>query len=310
MTGLEDLRLLKAFVRIAESGSISAAARVLRVTQPTLSRQLRQLERSTGVVLVRRDTHTLKLTDAGRSLLDDAKELLGLADAAGQRLRAEKETSSGHLRVVAVLDFGQWLVPRLLADFRQEHPDVTVELHLINRPSRFIEEGFDCGVLVGGLTDPSVAARKVADLRRFLVASPALVKRHGLPKKPADLLAWPWMGVLQPHFYSRDNVALQRGAEEQLLRFEPRLILDSMTALREAALVGAGVTVQPQWLVGDALAAGTLVRLLPDWELATVEAHVVFTAGRHVPLRVRKFVDFAVERLPRRLEKMGHPGAG
>ncbi len=307
MMGLEDLRLLRAFVRIAESGSISAAARGLNTTQPTLSRQLRQLERTAGIVLVRRDTHTLNLTDAGRALLEDARELLGLAETASQRLRAEKDRPHGHLRLVAVLDFGQWLVPRLLACFRRKHPEITAELHLINRPSRFIEEGFDCGVQVGGLTDPSVAARKVADLRRMLVAAPALLKSVGQPRTPADLKAWPWMGVLQPHFLSRDHVTLQRGGETQVVRFEPALLLDSMTALREAAILGAGLTVQPEWLVGDALAAGTLVRVLPEWSLPTVEAHVVFTAGRHVPQRIRTFVEFTAEQLPRLLDQMTHP---
>ncbi len=307
MTGLEDLRLLRAFVRIAESGSISAAARGLNTTQPTLSRQLSQLERGAGVVLVRRDTHAMNLTDAGRALLLDARELLGLAETASQRLRAEKETPRGHLRIVAVLDFGQWMVPRLLACFRRKHPEITAELHLINRPSKFIEEGFDCGILAGGLTDTSVAARKVADLRRMLVASPALVASLGAPGKPADLKGWPWMGVLQPHFYSRDNVILMRGKERQTIRFEPALVLDSMTALREAAILGAGVTVQPEWLVGDALANGSLVRLLPEWSLPTVESHVVFTTGRHLPLRVRTFVDFAALKIPELLDAMIHP---
>jgi DNA-binding transcriptional LysR family regulator len=307
MTGLEDLRLLRAFVRIAESGSISAAARVLNTTQPTLSRQLSLLERTAGVVLVRRDTHSMSLTDAGRALLLDARELLGLAESAGQRLRAEKEIPRGHLRLVAVLDFGEWMVPRLLAGFRELHPEITAELHLINRPSKFVEEGFDCGILAGGLTDTSVAVRKVADLRRMLVASPALLKKLGMPGRPADLKNWPWMGVLQPHFYSRDNVVLMRGKERQTIRFEPALILDSMTALREAAILGAGVTVQPEWLVGDALANGSLVRILPDWNLPTVESHVVFTAGRHLPLRVRTFVDFAAVKIPELLDQMMHP---
>lgn len=307
MTGLEDLRLLRAFVRIAESGSISAAARVLNATQPTLSRQLRQLERAAGVALLHRDTHTMKLTDAGRALLEDARALLGLAESASQRLRAEREVPRGHLRLVSVLDFGQWIVPRLLAAFRDRHPEITAELHLINRPSKFIEEGFDCGVLAGEVTDPSVTARKVADLHRVLVASPALIRARGMPAKPADLKAWPWMGVLQPHFQSRDHIVLLRGRERHVVRFEPVLLLDSMTALREAAIAGTGLTAQPEWLVGAALEAGTLVRVLPEWRMPTVNAYVVSTAGRHVPLRVRAFVEFAVTELPRLLREMSAP---
>jgi DNA-binding transcriptional LysR family regulator len=303
MTGLEDLRLLNAFVRIVETGTISGAARVLNVSQPTLSRQLRQLERAAGVPLLHRDTHTMSLTAAGRTLLEDARSMLALAESASQRLRSEKEITRGHLRLMAVLDFGQWIVPQLLAAFRVRHPRVTMELHLINRPSKFIEEGFDCGVLAGEITDTSVTARKVADLQRILVASPELLGERGLPLGPEELRDWPWMGVLQPHFQSRDHVKLSRGRESHLIRFEPLLLLDSMTALREAAIAGAGLTVQPEWLVGEALASGRLVQILPEWRMPTVDVHVVYRADRQAPVRVRAFVEFAVVHLRQLLEE-------
>lgn len=307
MTGLEDLRLLKAFLCIGESGSISAAARVLNISQPTLSRQLGQLERGAGVSLLRRDTHTMSLTPAGERLMRDAREMLGLAEAASQRLREERETVRGHLRVVAVVDLGQFVVSRLLAMFRQLHPHVTAELHLINRPSKFVEEGFDCGVLVGRITDPSVTVRKVAEIRRLLVASPELTKTHGHPTTPTELKKLPWMGVLQPHFYSRDRVTLLRGREQRTVRFSPALLLDSVTALREAAIAGAGLTMQPEWLIGDALATGKLVRLLPDWTIPPVHAFVAVPAGRDLPRRLRVFADFIAEQLPSFLEERTHP---
>lgn len=299
MNGLEDLQRLRTFVRIVESGSISAAARTLNASQPTLSRQLRQLERAAGIPLLRRDTRTMSLTDAGRRLFEDAREILGLAEQASQRLREEKETPRGHLRVVAVVDFGQWIVSRLLALFHQSHPQITAELHLINRPCKFVEEGFDCGVMVGRVTDTSVSAKRVVTFNRFLVASPQLLKTKGTPRKPADLKNLPWMGVLQPHFYMRDQVSLFRGKEQRVVKLPPALLLDSVTGLREAAIAGAGLTIQPEWLVGNTLASGELIRVLPDWNIPTVDATVVFPASRHLPERVRAFVDFAVKNLPR-----------
>lgn len=307
MTGLEDLRLLRAFVRIAESGSISAAGRVLNVSQPTLSRQLGQLERTVGVSLIRRDTHTMSLTAAGRRLIEDAREMLGLAEAASQRLREEQDTPRGHLRVVAVVDFGQWIVPRLLAAFRQRYPHVTAELHLINRPSKFVEEGFDCGVLVGRVTDDSVAVRKIAELSRYLVAAPSLLREKGLPRKPAELRMLPWMGALQPHFYLRDRIQLVKGDEHRVVKLSPVLLLDSVTALREAAIAGAGMTIQPDWLVGDALARGGLIHLLPEWRVPSVDVQVAYAPGRHLPGRVRAFVDFAAKEVPRLIDELTHP---
>lgn len=297
MTGFEDLKLLRAFVRIAESGSISAAARALSVTQPTLSRQLGQLERNAGVVLVRRDTHAMSLTGAGERLLSEARELLSHAEIASERMRAERDGLQGHIRIVAVLDSGQWIVPRLLAQFRREHPRMTAELHLTNRPSRFVVEGFDCGVLVGPLTDRSVAARKAGELQRSLAASPACLKEHGQPTEPVGLKRLPWMGILQPHFFIRDRIPLRRGREQRVVHLSPVLLMDGVTALREAAIAGAGMAVLPDWLIRAPLAEGRLQRVLPDWGIPPVDVHVVFPSGR-VPRRVRAFVEFAVERLP------------
>jgi len=303
MTGLEDLRLLRTFVRIAESGSISAAARALHSTQPTVSRQLRQLEHAAGVVLLRRDTHTMSLTTAGERLLADARELLSLAEVATERLREEREAVRGHLRIVAVLDSGQWIVPRLLADFRRIHPQVTAELHLTNRPSKFIAEGFDCGILVGRLTDRSVAVRKAGEIRRTLVASPELLRKHGTPDTPSSLKRLPWMGVLQPHFYIQDRVPLRRGREQRLVRLSPVLLMDGVTALREAAIAGAGMAVLPEWLIGEPIRDGRLVRVLPDWSIPLVDVHVVFPSGR-LPSRLRTFIDFAVTELPHFIERL------
>jgi DNA-binding transcriptional LysR family regulator len=302
MTALDDLRLLRSFVRIAESGSISAAARAMNLPQPTVSRQLRQLEQASGVVLIRRDTHALSLTAAGHRLLEDARELLDLAAAASERVREETSAARGHLRIVAVLDTGQWIVPHLLAGFRKTQPQITVELHLTNRPSRFIEEGFDCGILVGTITDPSVASRKAGELRRLLVGAPSLLAEYGVPKEPEDLKRFPWMGILQPHFYARDRVELTRGSAHRTVRLTPILVMDSVTALREAAIAGAGITIEPEWLVGEALQKKQLVRLLPQWKLAPVDVHVVFPTGRP-PTALRAFVDFAAAALPALFEE-------
>src|SRR5690606_22911038 len=134
MTALEDLSWLRAFVQVAESGSISAASRVLGLSQPTLSRRLQSLERSLNTPLIRRDTHSMSLTEAGRVLLPEARNLLALADRASQKLLAERQSLHGHLRIVSVVDVGQWVVAQALAQFQSLHPLATAELHLINRP--------------------------------------------------------------------------------------------------------------------------------------------------------------------------------
>lgn len=304
MTNLDDLRLLRAFVRIVESGSISSAARVLNVSQPTLSRQLRQLETTVGVPLIRRDTHTMSLTQAGRTLLHDARNLLGLAESAAERLHEDRIIPRGHLRVVSVVDFGQWIVTKVLARFCEANPEVTGELHLLNRPTKFVEEGFDCGISVGEPTDKSVVARKVCTLKRHLVASPKLLAKHAHPETPGDLRELPWLGILQPHFYARDRVTLYRGNKSCTITVKPVMLLDGVTALREAARAGAGFTMLPEWLIHRELAEGALMPVVPDWEMSELDLHVVHLPHRHLPGRVRGFVDFSLREIPIVMEEL------
>ncbi len=298
MTNLNDLRHLRDFVQIADSGSISAAARILGTTQPTLSRHLAALEAQMGSPLVRRDTHTMSLTEAGRILLADARELLTLADRIGGRLHGERDSLRGHLRMVSVVDVGQWVVSRVLSRFQKLHPHVTTELHLINRPTKFVKEGFDCGILVGAPTDRRVASRKVAQLNRRVVAAPALLKNSPLPQSPEDLHQLPWLGILQPHFYSRDRVDLERGEESVKLKLPSAMLLDTVTALREAAIEGAGFTILPEWMAARDIAAGRLIELLPSWHPTPVELQIAYNAQGAHSRRLKALLDYLLEELP------------
>src|SRR6188474_1659990 len=138
MTPFDDLELLRVLVRIVESGSISAAARSLRVPQPSLSRHLKTLEDRVGARLLHRATHAMHVTEAGQRMLDSARALLALADDAAERLRAGRAELQGHLRVFATIDLGQRVVTRLIASFLRDHPKVTAELGYSNRPVHMV----------------------------------------------------------------------------------------------------------------------------------------------------------------------------
>jgi DNA-binding transcriptional LysR family regulator len=307
MSGFNDLRQIREFVQIAESGSISRAARVLGVAQPTLSRRLAALEGEVGSALVRRDTHTMSLTEAGRTLLTDARELLALADRMGGRLRRERETLTGHLRLVSVVDVGQWVVSRVLSRFQGKHPQVTAELHLINRPMKFVKEGFDCGILVGAPTDRSVVARRIALLPRRVLASPELLKRFGEPERPEELGRLPWLGFLQPHFFTRDRLDLKRGEETCRLKLAPSMLLDTVTAVREAVIEGAGFTVLPEWMSRRDVEEGRLVELVPEWRTTGAELYLAHAAQGEPAQRVARLLAFLEEELPREIERVELP---
>jgi DNA-binding transcriptional LysR family regulator len=295
MTMFTDLARLKGFVSIVESGSISAAARHLHLTQSSLSRQLQSLEEQCGSVLLRRDTHRMSLTDTGHRLLADARALLALAEESEQRLRHEQSAVQGNIRIFATIDFGQSVVSRLIASFIQAHPAITTELAYSNRPLHMIEEGCDAGIIAGNLTDDTVIARSLGQIRRYPVAAPAFLSERKSPRTPADIQPWPWLSLSNAQFGGPRSVELYSAQGERRLEITPVMISEGVTSLREAIRLGLGVAILPEWLVQDDLVSGRLLRVLPKWQAKELPAHVVYPAQRRLPLRVRTFIDFAVD---------------
>jgi DNA-binding transcriptional LysR family regulator len=295
MRAFEDLTLLRAFVCIVECGSISAGARRLSISQPALSRQLRTLEELCGTALLRRDTHRMSVTETGRRLLADATALLAHAEEADRRLCEDHTTLSGHLRLFATVDLGQWVVTPLVSQFLQANPKVTATLALNNRPLQMIQEGCDVGILPGKITDESVVARPAGVMTLHLTASPVLVKSRPPVKELADLKSWPWVSVAGSQFWSAKEITLfGRDGVEQTLRIAPVLIAEGVTSIREAVRDGLGVSLLPDWLIKDELESGELVQVLPKWKAKDVPIHVVYAGQRVLPTRVSAFIDFAV----------------
>jgi len=294
MATFDDLSLLRAFVSIVESGSISAAARRTRIPQPTLSRYLRALEEEAGAALLQRDTHRMNLTPTGHRLLADAREMLAHADAAEQRLREDQTTLSGHLRLFSSIDSGQFTVSRLISSFLQINPKVTADLAFTNRPLHMIGEGCDVGVVPGRIFDENVIARPAGKIVLYLAASPALVKSRPAVKQLADLKSWPWIALSRPQFWSATETTLYGPRRaKQSIPIRPILLSEGVTSIRETVRMGLGISLLPDWLIREDLLSGRLVRVLPQWKAADLPVHIVYGSHRLLPLRVRAFVDFA-----------------
>jgi DNA-binding transcriptional LysR family regulator len=295
MTAFENLALLRAFVCIVECGSISAGARRLKVSQPTLSRQLRALEEQCGAALLRRDTHAMCVTATGQRLLADARTMIVHAEEAEQRLRDDQIELSGHLRLFATIDWGQSVATRMISSFLRLHPKVTAELALTNRPLHMLREGCDIGILPGRITDESVVARPAGQIVLHLAAAPSLVKKHPVPKGPADLKSWPWLSLSGSQFWSAKEITLfGRNGAEQTLGISPVLVSEGLTSVREATRAGLGIAVLPDWLIEEDLRSKRLERVLPRWKTKDVPLHVVYAGQRLLPARVTAFIDFAV----------------
>jgi DNA-binding transcriptional LysR family regulator len=295
MTPFDDLLLLRAFVCIVENGNISAAARKLRLTQPTLSRYLQTLEARCGCVLLFRNTHRMHLSSSGCQFLEDARSLLTMAEEAEQRRLNDRAILSGHIRLFATIDFGQSVVSRLVTGFLQANPAVTIELAYSNRPLHMIQEGCDVGIIAGAISDESLIAKFLGAITRYPVVSPEFIAAKKTPLKPMELQSWPWLSLTGIQFGGVREVVLHSSkGKRQKFTITPTLTSEGVTSLREATLGGLGIAVLPEWLIAEDVDQKRLIRVLPKWQAEALPSYIVYPTLRHLPLRVQVFIDYAI----------------
>ena len=289
-TAADRFELMETFVRIVDAGNLSAAASQLGTTQPTVSRRLQALERSLGVKLLRRSTHSMTLTEDGQRCLERARELLASWHAFEADLRGDSDDPEGTLRVIAPHAFGQQQLVAPLADYLARYPRVNVEWLLHDRRPDFIAEGIDCAIQVGAIDDQNVVAIRLAEVPRIVVAAPALAAHLPADQTPADLARLPWL-AMRPYY--RNEVALTSiaGGGDARVALAPRMSTDSLYALRTAVLMGVGVAIASAWLVADDIAQGRLVHLAPPWRAAPLPVWLVYPQARFYPARLRRFLD-------------------
>jgi DNA-binding transcriptional LysR family regulator len=286
-----DLNALLVFAAVAENGGFTAAAERLGMTKSRISTVVRRLEETAGASLFSRTTRRVSLTEAGRRLHEHAQPLLrGLVDALAAAGRDDGPLSGG-LRISTSIDHAvQFLAPAVAA-FAQMHPALQVDLRASDRIVDLVAEGVDVAIRIGWLRDSSMRATKLGEFEQWVVASPGYVEAAGAPKRPSDLAAHEWVALTLLPAPLTWKFTSRRGKVETV-RMAARVRTDSAAALRSLALGGAGVTAMVRLSVEEDVRAGRLVRLLPEWQLPRGGIHAVFPPGRHVPARVRAFVDF------------------
>ncbi|MEG2804819.1 LysR family transcriptional regulator [Stenotrophomonas sp.] len=296
VVGADRIDLLRTFVRIVESGSLSAAAARLGTTQPTVSRRLQALERLFGLHLLQRSTHGMTLTEDGQRCFAHARSLVDEWEAIQADLRGEVEVPRGRLRVMVPHAFGQAQLLEPMLAFLARYPQVTLEWMLEDRHPDFIAEGIDCAIRVGAVEAPHLVAVPLAEVPRIVIAAPALVGTAD-PRDPALLPRLPWIALTT---YYRDRFSLLPGDDGPALQVEiqPRLLTDNLFVVRRAALAGLGAAVVSAWLVDAELRSGQLVRLLPDREAPPLPVHLVYPSARQIPSRLRAFIDSMKASLP------------
>lgn len=293
---MDQLRALKALVLSVELGSLSGAARALQTTQPSVSKGVAALERSLGARLLRRGSAHLSPTEEGQRFYERAKRLLEDYEEAVGELQAGVERPRGRLRLSAPLALGQTVLNGLMLEFLARYPEIELDLLLDDRFVDPLEERIDLALRLsdGARLPADLVARAVGRWPRLLVAAPAYLAARGAPKRPQDLLQHDYLRYAA----GEDGLLLQGpGGAAVAVPVRSRYRVNSAVALRDAVLAGAGIALQPSWMVAQALGSGALRRVLPRHTGPAQLGHLLYAPRRQLPLRVRVLVDFLAERL-------------
>jgi len=285
---MDRLLAMTAFVRVVEAGSFSAAARVLEVGQPAVSKTVAQLEQRLGVKLLLRSTHGLTPTEAGVRFYERARVAIQEADEAELAARGAGTGLSGRLRISAAPTFARLHVIPHLPRFLAAHPDLEVDVVLDDRTIDLIAEGIDVSLRMGALADSAVVARRLASSPRSVFATTAYLARAGAPRVPADLADHET--VL---FSQSGNVwnFTREGAEVSVL-VRGRARFSAAEGIRAAVLADMGLAIASDWMFAPELADGRVLRLLESWALPDIDLWAVFPTGRLATAKARAFAEF------------------
>lgn len=291
MNQFEDLR---AFVAVVETGSFTAAADRLDSAKSAISRRVSLLEERLGAQLLRRTTRRINLTETGRSFYERSARILADLDEAESAVAQEHGELRGTLRVALPLSFGVRHMCEPIAEFSRRHPHVDFDLDFNDRRIDLVEEGVDLAIRIGKLADSSLIARRLFDVRNIVFGSKRYFDDHGTPRIPDDLpdhRCLVYSNLADP----RNWVCTDATGNRIQVDVNPSMTATSGDFLCAAASQGLGITMQPTFIAGDAIASGEVVPILTNYEWPVSPAYAVYPPTRHLSYRVREFIDYLVE---------------
>lgn len=282
------------FTRVVDEGSFTAAARSLDLPKSTVSRRVSRLEETLGVQLLRRTTRRLNLTDAGQAFHVNATQAMEALAAAEQAATSLLDVPRGRLRVTSPVELGTRPFATIL-DFHRAYPEVHLDLELTNRFVNLVEEGYDVALRGGRAPEGSLTGRALGPGEIFVVASPAYLKARGRPRRARDVAKHD--SILFTSWVQGGAWTLSGSKGQIKVPVQGRLTLNNLEAVRLAALGGLGLTLLPRTHCEQDLAAGTLVRVLPNLAIRGSGLWIVYSRTRFLSAKVRAFVDFMVDEL-------------
>ncbi|AOY91032.1 LysR family transcriptional regulator [Cupriavidus sp. USMAA2-4] len=284
---------MQVFCTVVDKGSFIAAAEPLDMSKAAVSRHVNALEARLGVRLLQRTTRRLSLTEAGRGFYQQAREVLGLMDAAESAVASGAVEPSGVLRLSAPLSFGiQHLAP-LWADFLRAHPRIELDISLNDRVVDLVEEGFDMAVRIARLQDSSLIGRRLASTRMRLCAAPSYLARHPPLATPADLAAHPV--IAYSHFATRNEWRFTGPEGEVSVQTHSTVRCNNGDTCRAIAIGGGGILLQPSFMLYQDLRRGDLVEILPAYRSVELGIYAVYPSRKHLPPKVRALIGYLAE---------------
>ncbi|MEM7706640.1 MAG: LysR substrate-binding domain-containing protein [Pseudomonadota bacterium] len=290
---MDQLLAMRQFVSVVDAGSFSAAARLLHVGQPAVSKAIAALEDHLGVRLLVRTTRSHSVTHAGERFYERARRVLDEVDEAEKAARDESTALTGRLRVAAPPVYASsQIIPRL-AEFTNDHPDLSIDFVLDDRLINLVEEGVDVGIRAGELRDSSLVARRIDTSHRLVVGAPAYLERYGEPQKPAELARF--RVITYAGFRGPTQWSFKRGGHTSEVMLDSGIRVSAAEALRAAIIAGLGYGVVSSRMMEAELASGQVRQVLKGWTLPATGVWAIYPAGRRPPAKATAFVEWLAE---------------
>jgi DNA-binding transcriptional LysR family regulator len=286
---------MEIFVCVVESGSFSAAARLLNVGQPAVSKSIALLEERLSVRLLLRSTRGLTPTEAGQAYYERARRVIEEADEADLAARGAGSSLTGRLRISAAVTFARLHIVPAIGRFLDAHPGLNVDLVLDDRNVDLLEEGVDIALRMGQLEDSSMTARKIGEVPRMVVGTPAYFERAGVPASPAELTSH--QAILYNQRGGGGTWTIRRENTDVAVVVSGRVAVTAAEGIRAAVLADLGLAVVSEWMFSPELKNGEVRSVLSDWHLPAIELWAVFPGGRMVSAKTRAFLSFLEDTL-------------
>ncbi|QDZ29244.1 LysR family transcriptional regulator [Noviherbaspirillum sp. UKPF54] len=296
---MDRLQSMRVFAKVVEQGSFARAAQMLDISNAVVTRHVADLEEHLGTRLLNRTTRRLSLTETGHAYLERVLQILQEVEDAEAIASAHSKKPTGTLRIYSQIGFGQLHLARLLREYAKLYPDVVLDVTLSDRNVDLVEDGFDVGIFIDFQKfDASMIARQLGITEVVLCASPEYVKQHGVPAELEDISRHICLNFSLEQVRHHWPVKQADGTTTQI-PINCKVVSNNGDLLRQCALEGMGVVLRPSFALRDDLAAGRLVRLLPDQHLQSLSVVMVYPSRRLLSAKVRSFVDFMSQQFPR-----------